>query len=609
MRQLVLAMSLAGFVSHSALAQSSNKSAPAVPPLAAAASAETPEIVNSQLDAELFFNILLGELSLLDNEPRAAYALLLNSAIKTKDETLFQRAVGVALQSRAGELALTAARAWRLTVPESVDAARFVVQILIALNRNDLMPKAVEDYLTLSFSNKDNNAATRDAALSSVADIFARASDKAAAAVVVEQAMARYTGNPTTAVTAWVTLGRVRLAAGDSSGALEAARQAQTLQASAPEPALLALALMGPKVPLAEPIVKQYLGSPANQPKPEVRLLYARTLLTNARFSEAMAQAVKLSQDSPAFAPGWLVLGSLQYQESQENNDNKAVTAQTSLKKFIQLAEQLPEEQRSPGLSRAYLLLSQIAENNKDFEAAKDWLAKIDSSEETFSVQNRRASLLAKQGKLDEALQLLADMPENSAEDARLKVSAQVQLLRDNKQYQRAYEVLANALVQFTATTPNAVELSDLNYDLAMLAEKLNKLDDMERLLRLVMAAKPEHHHAYNALGYSFAERRVRLPEAKALIQKAVQLSPEDPYIADSLGWVEFRLGNMAEAERILAAAFKAKPDAEIAAHLGEVLWTQGRKSEATTLWKTALTLNPSNDTLVETLKRLGVKP
>lgn len=615
LRQLVLALSLAGFVSHSALAQTSDKPAPVITPPAAAVNTETPEIVNSQLDAELFFNILLGELSLLDNEPRAAYALLLNSAIKTKDETLFQRAVGIALQSRAGELALTAARAWRLAVPESVDAARFVVQILIALNRNELMPKALEDYLALSFSSKDNNAATRDAALSSVADIFARASDKAAAALMVEQTMARYTSNPTTAVTAWVTLGRVRLAADDSSGALEAARQAQSLQANAPEPVLLALALMGPKVPLAEPIVKQYLGNPANQPKPEIRLLYARTLLTNARFSEALAQAVKLSQDAPSFAPGWLVLGSLQYQESQDSNDNKAAAAQASLKKFIQLAEQLPDEQRSPGQSRAYLLLSQIAENNKDFEAAKNWLTKIDSSDEAFSVQNRRASLLAKQGKMDEALQLLADLPESGAEDARQKVSAQVQLLRDNKQYQRAYDLLAKALAQFTATMPNAnananaVELSDLNYDLAMLAEKLNKLDDMERLLRLVIAAKPEHHHAYNALGYSFAERRVRLPEAKALIQKAVQLAPEDPFIADSLGWVEFRLGNVAEAERILAAAFKSKPDAEIAAHLGEVLWSQGRKSEATALWKTALTLNPTNDTLVETLKRLGVKP
>ena len=367
---------------------------------------------------------------------------------------------------------------------------------------------------------------------------------------------------------------------------------------------------MGPKVPLAESVVKTYLNNPANPPKPEIRLLYARALLSNARFAEAMAQAVKLSNEAPDFAPGWLVLGSLQYQDSQDKNDNKALAAQTSLKKFIQLAETLPIEQRNAGLSRAYLLLSQIAENNQDFTAAKAWLANIDNSEEIFAVQNRRASLLAKQGKLDEALTLLGELPQNTAEETHLKLSAQVQLLRDNKQYQRAYDLLAKAIVSLnTVATADDSELSDLHYDLAMLAEKLNRLDDMERLLRLVIAAKPEHHHAYNALGYSLAERRLRLPEAKALIQKAVQLSPEDPFIADSLGWVEFRMGNVGEAQRILEAAFKARPDAEIAAHLGEVLWSQGRKTEATTLWKTGLTLNPGNDTLVETLKRLGVKP
>jgi tetratricopeptide (TPR) repeat protein len=442
-----------------------------------------------------------------------------------------------------------------------------------------------------------------------VADMVDRASDKKAIALVAEPALARYVAQPASASTAWVTLGRIRLAAGDSSGALEAARQAQNLQANAPEPALLALALMGPKAPLAESIVKQYLGNPANQPKPEVRLLYTRALLTLARFNEAMAQAVKLSQDEPSFAPGWLVLGSLQYQNSQENNDNIAMAAQASLKKFIQLVAQLPQEQRDPGLSRAYMLLSSISENNQDLEAAKGWLAKIDSPEDTFSVQNRRASLLAKQGKMDDALQVLTNIPETRTDDARLKVTAQVQLLRDNKQYQRAYDLLTDALTRYTAKTPDAVELADMNYDLAMLAEKLDKLDDMERLLRLVIAAKPDHHHAYNALGYSFADRSVRLPEAKLLIQRAVKLAPDDPFIADSLGWVEFRLGNAAEAERILTAAFKSKPDAEIAAHLGEVLWSQGRKTEARALLTTAWRQSPGNDTLVETLKRLGVKP
>lgn len=610
MRQLVWALSLAGIVAQPLLAQT------AVVPQPATTSSAEPVVLNSELDAPLFFNILLGELSLLDEEPRVAFALILDSARKTKDEALFERAVSIALQSRSGESALTAARAWRVAVPESITAARFVVQILIAMNRTDQTAQAVADYLALFFANTSTTAndpisvVKRGDALASLADIFSRATDKAAAAQVVEQALSGYLSNPATAVTAWIAIGRVRLAADDSSGAFDAARQAQALQPHAPEPALLALALMGPKVPLAESLVKTYLNNPAHPPKPEIRLLYARALLSNARFAEALAQAVKLSTEAPNFAPGWLVLGSLQYQDSQDHNDNKALAAQASLKKFIQLAEQLPPDQRSPGLSRAYLLLSQIAESNKDFNAAKAWLANIDNPEEVFAVQNRRASLLAKQGKLDEALTLLGELPEDTTEEASLKLTAQVQLLRDNKQYQRAYDFLSKAIAKLTAAAaPNQPDLSDLHYDLAMLAEKLNRLDDMERLLRLVIAAKPDHQHAYNALGYSLAERRVRLPEAKELIQKALQLSPEDPFIADSLGWVEFRMGNVGEAQRILEDAFKARPDAEIAAHLGEVLWSQGRKTEATSWWKTGLTLNPGNDTLVETLKRLGVKP
>ena len=140
-----------------------------------------------------------------------------------------------------------------------------------------------------------------------------------------------------------------------------------------------------------------------------------------------------------------------------------------------------------------------------------------------------------------------------------------------------------------------------------MLAEKMDNLPEMERLLRQVIAAKPDYHHAYNALGYSLAERNVRLPEAKELIQKALTFAPGDPFISDSLAWVEFRMGNKAEALRILDTAYKARPDAEIAAHLGEVLWSLGQRDRAQAIWREGLLLNSENDTLQETLKRLRV--
>jgi tetratricopeptide (TPR) repeat protein len=160
-------------------------------------------------------------------------------------------------------------------------------------------------------------------------------------------------------------------------------------------------------------------------------------------------------------------------------------------------------------------------------------------------------------------------------------------------------------LAQALAKNPDETELL---YDQAMMAEKLGALGEMERLLRRVIQLKPDYHHAYNALGYSLADRSVRLQEARELIRKALEYAPSDPFIKDSLGWVEFRMGNTAEAAKIFEAAYKAKPDAEIAAHFGEVLWTLGQRDRAVAIWKEGRMINPENETLLETLKRLRVK-
>jgi Flp pilus assembly protein TadD len=150
---------------------------------------------------------------------------------------------------------------------------------------------------------------------------------------------------------------------------------------------------------------------------------------------------------------------------------------------------------------------------------------------------------------------------------------------------------------------------ADLLYEQAMMAEKIGQLDAMEAQLRRVMALKPDHAHAYNALGYSLAERNTRLPEARELVEKALALAPNDPFIQDSLAWVEFRMGNKAEALRILEAAYRMRPDAEIAAHMGEVLWSMDQRDRARAIWREGLLLNPENETLADTLRRLRVRP
>ncbi|OYD51037.1 tetratricopeptide repeat protein [Acidovorax kalamii] len=544
-----------------------------------------PATSNPALDAELFYEIFLGEVSARTGDPGAGYAFMLEAARRSADGQLYQRAADIALQARSGEYALAAARAWKEALPQSREANRYVLQILVALNRIGETPDLLRQELAQSPPR------AKAASLSALPQMYGRASDKALAAKVVEQALVDELTNPATGPAAWVALGRLRLAAGDKGGALNAARKAQDLDNASEDAARLALELLDDSIPEAEPIVIQAL---AKQPVPDLRMAYARVLLGLQRYPDASRQLEAVTKEKPDLAEAWLVVATLQFQ------DNRLPAAEGSLQRFIDLASAASDaEVRQKSLTQAYLLYAQIAEKKKDFAAAEAWLARIDNAEEVFGAQMRRASLLARQGKLAQARALLRNLPGSSAENQRMKLAAEVQLLREQRLYKEAYQVQ----VEMVALAPDDAELV---YDQAMLAEKMGNPDTMEQLLRQVIARQPQYHHAYNALGYSLADRGLRLAEAKQLILKALEFAPNDPFIMDSLGWVEFRLGNKADAKRLLETAYKARPDVEIAAHLGEVLWSLGDKEGATRVWKEGQRISPDNDTLKETLKRLG---
>jgi len=549
-----------------------------------------PPPANSALDGELFYQLMVGEFSAQRGEAGVGYSLILDAARKTGDARLYQRAIDIALQSRAGDSALQAARAWKQAQPGSRDANRYVLQILIGLNRLNETVEPLKREVALA------EAKERALTIVTLPRYFARSNDKKLAAEMLEQALAEHLGNTGTGAAAWSAVGRMRLEGGDTTGALEAARRGQTQDARAEGPALLALALMSPQLPGAEAIVRKYLEG---RPLVEVRLAYARALLDAQRYAEAGSQVQIVTSEKPDYAEAWLIRGTLELQ------DNRFDPAERSLKQFLDLMQSRRGngmEEPSRALAQAYLSLAQIAEQRKDYKQAEAWLARISSPEDLVRTQSRRAGILARQGRIDEARELIRNLPERTPADARIKLSSEIQLLRDNKLYAQAYDLLAEA----TQRDPKDY---DLVYDQATLAEKLGRPEEMERLLRRIIAEKPQYHHAYNALGYSFADRSVRLGEARQLILKALEFAPEDPFITDSLGWVEFREGNKAEALRVLQKAYRARPDAEIAAHLGEVLWSMGQREQALSVWREGLQLNAENETLVETLKRLRVKP
>src|SRR5712692_8162254 len=243
-------------------------------------------------------------------------------------------------------------------------------------------------------------------------------------------------------------------------------------------------------------------------------------------------------------------------------------------------------------------LLGQIAEEQKHWPDAIKWYEQIQEGEQVLPARMRTANALAKQGKLEQAREFLRRAAtENPGEEVQLTV-AEAQLLREANRPGDAFALLGDAL----AKEP---EQPDLLYDFALTAEKLERYDLLESNLRKLIQVRPDHAHAYNALGYSFAERNTRLPEARKLIEKALELAPEDFFIIDSLGWVQYREGDFKGAAETLRRAYAGRPDAEIGAHLGEVLWVMGRRDEASRIWQEALKTAPDNETLLKTIKRL----
>lgn len=559
----------------------------------------TPPVSNSSLDASLFYQLLLGEMTARGGEAGTAYQVILDAARKTRDESLFQRAVEIALQARSGEDALAAAQAWRKSLPDSLDAVRFQVQLLIALNRQ---ADSVEPIRTLV---RLTPMPDRQATIATLPRLFMHAGgDKQKAAQLLDQALEPSLSIDENRAVALMAQGQGWFNAGDTARALDLDRQAHAQDKTAEAPALLALELMA-STPAAESIVMSHLQ--AKPSSASIRLLYARVLASTQRYADALPQLEAVTRVPNSTAAAWLTLGALHIELKHPREANAVLTQFLAKLDSGAIATSVADEDddddpATPDQNRvqAYLLLSQSAEQLRDFKGAEAWLAKITNSTRQIDVQARRASLLAKQGKVKEARELIRRAPETGPEDVRSKLVTEAQLLRDVKQWAAANEVLAQANEKF----PND---PDLLYEQSMMAEKLDRLDEMERLLRKVIELKPDHQHAYNALGYSLAERNIRLPEARDLIKKALILAPGEPFITDSLGWVEYRLGNRDEALKLLQQAYKSRPDVEIGTHLGEVLWVSGQRDEARRVLREARGRDSSNDVLKETLARLKV--
>lgn len=599
-----------------------------LPPPASAATDDAP--YRSAMDAPLLFQLLIGELELNAGRAAQAFEVVIDAARRTRDESLFKRAVQIAIQNRSSDQMQSAVRGWRQALPQSIEAIRYQLQIALALGRT---PDAVEPFTALIDRSPPNE---RAGVINALPQLLERATDRKLAVNTFEPLLRQNAQLPALRTASMAALGRLWLAAGDAPHALELAEQAHAGDPLAREPALLALDIM-PRTAAAEKVTQSYLAQAGADPM--VRLAYGQTLAQMQRHTDALPVLQRVVTDRPETAPAWLTIAALHLEmkrpkeaegalqrylqvtgEAQPaapqasasaaravpTSTDDASSANHSAATTAEIAEAMANagamraQATAAGRNQAFLMMSQAAEQRGDLTAAAAWLERVEGASRGIDVATRRATLMAKQGKLVEARAQIRNLPETGPDDARLKFVAESQVLRDVKRWQDAHDVLAQGVTRFPDDT-------DMIYEQAMMAEKVNRLADMERLLRKVMLIKPEHHHAYNALGYSLADRGLRLDEAKQLVRKALDLAPGDPFITDSMAWVEFRQGNRAEALKLLKQAWAARPDTEIGAHLGEVLWATGDKDEARRIWRESKARDGSNDVLQETLKRLKV--
>ncbi|WP_144110988.1 tetratricopeptide repeat protein [Paraburkholderia sp. BCC1886] len=548
-------------------------------PLGPASAEDQKSLPGVQLSSQIVFQVLAAEVALQRNQPAPAYQTYLALARDTHDPRMAQRATEIALAAQSPTDALAAAQLWLQYAPESERAAQLDASLLVLSGKpDDAKPILARELTKVPAGNRGN-------ALLALQLLISRGPNRVGGLHVLQDLLKDDMNRPE----AQLAIARQQIVADDAPGARKSLEQALTLK---PDylPAALMLSQMGPEerkegIASLEKYVQQ------NPKSHDARLALAQMYLASDRLDDAQKQFETMHKDNANDLTPLMALALIKIQ--QKNYP----AAQTYLTQYAQQAEKTPGA--DPG--QAYIYLAQLSLEQKNEAAANDWLNKIPpTSQQYMAAQITRAQLLAKQGRVDDARKLLANLQSPDPRDEALLVRTDAAILFDAKRYPEAEARLQQATAAFPGDP-------DLAYDYAMAAEKTGHYDVMEAQLRKLIQTQPDNPQAYNALGYSLADRNQRLPEADQLVEKAAALAPNDAFIMDSVGWVKFRLGDTPDAIKLLRKAYDLQPNAEIGAHLGEVLWKSGDQDQARAAFRDARKLEPDNDTLVKTLQRLQV--
>jgi tetratricopeptide (TPR) repeat protein len=535
----------------------------------AMAQAADDAVMNDAVRSDAMYEYLVAEFAAQRGDIGGALAIYQRLAKQLRDPAIARRAVETAIKAREFAPALESATLLLELDPESTLAR----EIMAALLANDGDLKKAQGLIGDILATSTDRAGV----LMQLSHLFAKFPDKAAVLDATQAVTRPYEG-----------MGEARYANGVAAlvaGRNEvASSEADAALAAKPgwEPAAILKAQVLRRTDASQvvPFYQAFVGS--HPDSVEVRMQLGRELATQRKLVDAREQFREVDRIAHNDAQAVYAIGLLSLQLEDYAD------AQTAFTRALKLNYREP--------AAIYLGMGQAAEGLKRYDEAIDWYKRVDSAD-WVRAQLKIATLIGRQQGLAAGREYLHKIAPRSTDDRIQIIQVEAQLLRDAKQWDETYEMLSQAV----ATYPDSYELL---YDRAMAAERIDRLDVMEADLKRVIQMKPDYAHAYNALGYTLAEKTDRLREAKELIDKAYKLLPDDPFIMDSMGWVEYRLGHVQQALKQLQQAYSSRPDPEIAAHLGEVLWKSGQHEEARKIWQTALSENPNHESLLAVMQK-----
>jgi tetratricopeptide (TPR) repeat protein len=521
----------------------------------------------------LVFNTLAGEIAAQRGEPRLAFDYAYQAAEESRSAVAAERATGLGLQANLPKQALDGAKLWIEIDPESLKAHQ--IAAILNIRQHSLPPAIQHLQKVVTLAEAQGQSGYLQAAA-----IAEKSASGPEALAIMQQLVPSDSNNADALYALALTASRSQ----QMELAGEYVDRSLSLQPKATNALVLkahTLISTDKKAQGMEFLASAVAQSPDNL---TLRNAYARTLVELNEAEQALDQYEILNQKQPDNPDTLYALGILSLQVD-------------SLDAATDYLEQLVEKRQRRNEASYYLGV--IAEEQKDSDRALDWYSRVEGDQQA-DAQVRIAKILSDQGDLNAARETLQRLRVEQPHHHLKFFLIEAELLRDNRKYQAAHQVYTKAFEEFPDST-------ELLYARGLNAADMDRVDILENDLRKILATQPDHVDSLNALGYTLADKTDRLEEAKGYIERALSMQPDSPAILDSMGWVEYRLGNLPSALRFLEQAAELNPDPEIASHLGEVLWKMGKTERAMSVWDAAMEENPDNRFIPEVRKRLGV--